>query len=334
MGTTCPICTGTQTNQIVRRFSLQTVANYFIPRSRSAELHACLLESLHRLWGGNDNVTIRKCAECGFSFADPFVAGDASFYNLVNSNDPHYPRNRWEFGRTIKALKPIGAHRNKLRVLEVGAGEGWFLDQLLASTVAPHLEIIAAEYNLAAIDRLVSRGIRTISGSILDVIDADHFDVICLFQTIEHLDRIDDAFASMARLVAPGGHVFLSAPYQPSVEIEEAAAGFSELPPQHVWRWLRRNFEIIAARHGLVVVDYELEPPWTRIAQAWLFAVYKTIAQANAPGSLSDRVNALRFRAVRGSLKRVLALRHLPSMWTHTKVVLPHNQWVHLWRDH
>jgi hypothetical protein len=66
----------------------QASRNFVNPRQYPVRFRKLKLH-LSQLWG-RDSCDIRKCADCGFGFADPFVAGGAEFYNLAAPH-PSYP---------------------------------------------------------------------------------------------------------------------------------------------------------------------------------------------------------------------------------------------------
>lgn len=101
----CPVCGGLATATILRQFSIGNAAEHFIPSKRSPARNEQLRALLIQLWNGQDFVQVRRCDTCLFAFAWPFVAGSPDFYNLVSEGDPHYPRHRWEFDRTLRSLQ-------------------------------------------------------------------------------------------------------------------------------------------------------------------------------------------------------------------------------------
>jgi Zn ribbon nucleic-acid-binding protein len=119
----CPACNKADLQSNFSVSASQAAQSIVLPtgdfeRNRRLQAH------IHALWGG-DRCDILTCRHCGFGFSHPFVAGDAEFYNLANS-DVSYPKAKWEFRRTIDALK--ASRRPNASVLEVGAGDGFFLD--------------------------------------------------------------------------------------------------------------------------------------------------------------------------------------------------------------
>lgn len=208
---TCPICEGRRTI-LLHRHSLAAAAEHFVPRRRDPVRRERLEIVLRRLWDGQDAVEVHRCETCGFGFAFPNVAGDKEFYNLWSDGDPHYPNQRWEFDRTLAEISGLPNLQGEL--LECGAGDGSFLARLQSSGAGARFHPLAAEVDEGALRRLRAAGHAVWAGSITELAEdlSGRFAVICMFQTLEHLDSANGVFESFRRLGRPGSHVFVSVP--------------------------------------------------------------------------------------------------------------------------
>ena len=300
-----------------------------MPKERDPVRHRRLERHLRDLWRGAGAVDVRRCDTCGFAFADPNVAGDREFYNLVSGGDPHYPSTRWEFGRTLEELSHLPNVEGRL--LECGAGEGRFLVQLRSSPVGARFSPVAAEYDEGALRRLRAAGIAVWAGSITELAEDEGagFAVICMFQTLEHIDDVHGVFASFRRLGLPGSHIFVSVPNGAAVDTQERLVCYWDMPPNHVGRWTESCFGRMAIRHGLRLVRSEIEPA-SRIAQTWRLAVYRVNSQAYEPRSLAGRISTVGPRRVRGPLKRLLAGVLFARLWPAMRSTEGRVLWVHL----
>jgi SAM-dependent methyltransferase len=331
----CPICLAPAPD-LIRSFALDVVATHFVPTSRDAKRHGELQALLTELWEGRDSVDVRYCRSCSFGFAHPWVAGSERFYNLVSDSDPHYPRDRWEFGRTIRCLSARIQEPTKqrnFRLLEVGSGNGAFLTKLRSSRVGDAFSPLAVEYDRGAIEKLKEAGLAVSSSSVQQLAESEshrgEFAAICLFQTLEHIADVHGIFGAMRRLVSEDGALFISTPFGPSTGLQEELTSYWDLPPNHVSRWTRPAFEAIAERHGFRVVEWELERNG-RLDYAWRLASYAVLARAYDERSVPGRINALSVRSIRGPAKRVLALAFVPRMLKAWRRLSPPTQWVHL----
>jgi hypothetical protein len=330
----CPACLGANVGRPLYRLTIDRAAEYFIPKARSGSRHDALLAILRSLWKGADVVEIRKCLDCGFGFALPFVAGDIAFYEVAFQGASPYPRERWEFRRTLDALTKVKWSGETTDLLEAGAGNGNFLHGLRETRIGKRFRMMGLEYDTGALQQLRAAGFEAVAGSFIDLArqhnQRGRFDCICFFQTLEHMDRIDEHFNAIGCLGTRDVHVFISAPYGPSVDAEERAVGFTEMPPQHIGRWDLPSIQIVAGRHGFEIAEWELEPRWPRARDAWLLARNRINISSSDPCTFEGRLQAIGFRPARGLVKRLVAIGWLPTMWQRAKTMLSHNQWVHL----
>lgn len=100
------------------------------------------------------------------------------------------------------------------RVLDLGCGGG-ILTEALAVEGADVLGIDAAtdQIDIARLHALETGSkatYRHVDAEALAVESPGSFDVICCMEMLEHVDQPDRIFAACARLLKPGGHLFLS----------------------------------------------------------------------------------------------------------------------------
>lgn len=329
----CPVCSGHRTD-VRFAVSASQAAQHFVQQQEHPDLNRTLASHIETLWG-NGSCQIRACESCGFGFCWPFVAGDQLFYNLAY---PYvaYPRDKWEFGRTIEALR--GQDLRGKAMLEVGAGYGYFLDLLCGRGASPSL-LTATEYGRTASARLRARGVEVIEDDVRsDVLLAmsSRFDFIFLFQVVEHMDRLDELFHRLAQLAKTGACVFIAVPNTAHTDYQETHDSLIDMPPNHVGRWTIEAFRRISSRHGFEVIAHETQP-----FNARLFIrhdlVFSHVRRAqDAPRSLSGRVRSLPRSPLRTVLEAAViaagSIRRLPH-WRAAyadRERLGHSLWVQL----
>jgi SAM-dependent methyltransferase len=257
----CPICRDLGGHQVAA-YTADEAAQAFAPRRLEPGRHAALSRKLAYLWHDAPCV-LRRCDRCDFIYADPFVSGDAEFYALAYS-DVSYPQQKWEFDRTRRALRERNLPRPRL--LEVGAGNGAFLRQLLKDGCPPS-NLQAYEFSSSGRAVIKRLGISCLAG--LRSVDlSDTFDAVCMFQVLEHLDDYDGIFEALERIVRPGGHVFIATPNGIRISLNESRHLLHDMPPNHISRWSRVSFAALAHRYGWHLATCELEPP----SRAWTAA--------------------------------------------------------------
>ncbi|UCI07405.1 class I SAM-dependent methyltransferase [Mesorhizobium sp. B1-1-8] len=287
--TICPGCGSTSTSKLFEVTADEASRHFINPRQypdRSRKL-TCHLSDL---WGGN-TCDVRKCSDCGFGFADPFVAGGAEFYNLALVY-PCFPTMKWEYARTIEEL--TGLDTLGKTTLEIGAGLGYFLD-CVKNKFFNISDISAADYNEISLSVLESKGFKTFSSdfrqSSFDPLK-DSFDFIFMFQVFEHMDKVDDVFARLNYLLKTQGTIFIAVPNENRTYYMEAYGSLVDMPPNHIGRWTKEAFSAICERHGLQLSKCEREPfDLAKFLKQDI--VHSFLRKAQKPGTLSEFVRAL-----------------------------------------
>ena len=132
----------------------------------------------------------------------------AAYHQFVDLEEDHF----WFRGRRaiFFALLDKEFHgRQDLEILEVGCGAGGLLKRLSAYGNAKGLELWPELCKLA-MDR---SGQSMICGNAYAIPLADESqDLVCLFDTIEHIPDQEKALAEIRRVLKPGGMAFFSVP--------------------------------------------------------------------------------------------------------------------------
>lgn len=153
-------------------------------------------------------------------------------FNALASSwwDPHGPSRilhlmnplRHDFLRTCRASQPeLPSPSQKLRYLDVGCGGGIFAESAarLSTTasvtaVDPTPEVLKIAQAHAAKDPSLRAKLTYVAGTIetlpLPNDDEDKFDVVSLFEVIEHVDKPSVFLARCGEFVKPGGWLVMS----------------------------------------------------------------------------------------------------------------------------
>ena len=279
MTATCPICESSDL-RAVRTFTAAEAAQHFVTAEQDLSRHERLAAVIASLWR-QDEATSRQCNGCQFGFIDPFVAGDGQFYQLA-FGESGYSNDKWEFQRTLRALS--GLDCRNWTVLEIGAGGGFFLDQL-GSLGIPAQRRFATEYNETAARTMAAKGY-TVDALEIEELDrfGETFDAIFMFQVLEHRDRLDAVFAKLRDLLKPGGQLFVAVPNGAAIRFNEDHGSLIDAPPNHVSQWRPEHFRIAAERFGFTLVAAEIEPfRMTEFVKRDVVYAFMRKAQERAP---------------------------------------------------
>lgn len=201
-----------------------------------------------------------QCRSCGLVFYDrglmpnvPAAAYDASYFNGGEYLD--YARDRAilqaNFADRIEHLRRLSPDGGRL--LEIGCAYGFFLDVAKRHWTVRGLDVSTDAVRYAR-ERL---GLEVSRDEFLDLPDeAESLDLICLWDTIEHLEHPVQVIKKAAKWLKPGGHLVLTTGDVDSWVARIRKGRWRQVhPPTHLYyfspRTLRRAFE----GAGLMLID-------------------------------------------------------------------------------
>jgi hypothetical protein len=273
---------------------------------RDRSRYDALCSHINALWGRNYSC-ICQCRSCAFGFAVPFIAGDAKFYNTAYERAVgEYPRQKWEYRIAKDALAGIIARaaNDGVRLLEIGAGSGAFLHQVVPRLIKPE-DVFCTEYSDHGAAQIRQLGIGVQQADIRSMEWSTHrtFDVVCMFQVLEHTDRLSELFSTLRAITSSRADLLIAVPNSRRNQFNEDNGAVLDMPPNHIGRWARSSFESLAEREGWTMVQYREEP--VKPLRSWrVFSMYRYARASQFDGSLSARIAGL----PRGTPRRILEI--------------------------
>jgi 2-polyprenyl-3-methyl-5-hydroxy-6-metoxy-1,4-benzoquinol methylase len=165
----------------------------------------------HRLLFVKEGFSHVRCRDCGLVFVNPrlrnHIRGQIEGGTGAMGSDRLSPREQRHLERELKIMAPF---RRTGRVLEIGAGFGWFL----SAAARAGWETWALEVNRRALTRLARRGL----DRIVDLPAEDFraparsMDAVRLWEVIEHLQSPRTVLHNSYEALRPGGLLRLSTP--------------------------------------------------------------------------------------------------------------------------
>jgi len=155
----------------------------------------------------------------------------------------------------LRTLPPRIARSGRL--LDIGCAAGFFLAEARAFYDVQGVEL-SAWSSAYARDRL---GLPVITGTLPDAqLPAAHFDVVTLWDVIEHVPDPSPLLAEAARVLKPGGRLVLSTGDWGSAYAQARGADWHLMtPPWHLTMFSRATLARAAERAGLTVVAIRSE---------------------------------------------------------------------------
>jgi SAM-dependent methyltransferase len=218
-----------------------------------------ITEIIRNLWG-QDYANWNICRNCGNGFANPFIAFNSEYYTITYSSDIFYTPWKWEYEKVYHFIKRF--YNKSLHLLEIGAGNGTFVTKISEELIDKN-NILTTEYSDFGINEIVAKGISCIPKNIFELNTEENrnrFDIICMFQVFEHMDRLDDVFETINRISKRGSDLFIAVPSHKHREFYFSLGKSLDFPPGHISCFSPTGMSIISERHGWGLIGNFYQP--------------------------------------------------------------------------
>lgn len=210
----CPLC-GSRDNRRIGEIETRAIV-YFYRRRFGVDVSRLVT-------GLGSVVAMVRCHRCGLEFHRPSVEGDGSFYHDLAESPGYYDPVRWEFSLVQEEV--AGADS----ILDVGCGTGAFLAATDIDDRWGH------EINPASRKALDAQGIRVAPRDLSELPESG-FEVVTLFQVLEHVMNPAPLIDTAVRLLRPGGRLYISVPNNDGF-VGTLVNEPLNAPPHHPLRW-------------------------------------------------------------------------------------------------
>jgi 2-polyprenyl-3-methyl-5-hydroxy-6-metoxy-1,4-benzoquinol methylase len=293
----CPVCGSPCHEPPWREYGIEEAARHFCPEIRDANRYRRLRDCIARLW--NDRpCRVLHCSNCGFGFADPFVGGDEEFYSILHEQQG-YPGWRWDYDVAIEHASITAAGG---RILDIGAGSGVFLQGL-----SSNWNKFAVEGSATTRGILSAKGIEVFESlAAAETVSAASFDVITLFQVLEHMAQFEEVLRLSRSLAKAGAMIVITVPDAAAMRQQEELTGCADMPPNHVCKWTPKSIFIALEKAGFSVRHVIYEPA---SFAAFRSAVHlRILADREKRGSLARQIYRIKSKVIRSVCLAVLAV--------------------------
>jgi 2-polyprenyl-3-methyl-5-hydroxy-6-metoxy-1,4-benzoquinol methylase len=161
-----------------------------------------------RALAGYERAHLARCRSCGMTFSNrlptesELTAHYADYGHAWNDS----PITRARYQELLESFEP---YRQTSRLLDVGCGAGFFLEEARDRGWQVH----GNEFSAHAIEVNRAKGLDVIHGPItLDTFEPGRFDVITAFEVFEHVADPTDQGLLLARILRPGGLLYCTTP--------------------------------------------------------------------------------------------------------------------------
>jgi 2-polyprenyl-3-methyl-5-hydroxy-6-metoxy-1,4-benzoquinol methylase len=262
-GKLCPLCRHTE-HQVLYRIDARITAEHMYHFTGSEEEILNLVRIIEKLWG-TDEAGMLRCGNCQLIFADPFLAGSGEFYSEVYRKASYYPDWKWDYEITYQDLQQKDHPASGLKdaqLLEVGAGNGAFVKKL-ASNLFRKENIVCTEYSEFGAKQIRDLGIQCISGPLQSIRTRENkgrFDIICMFQVLEHMENLKAQFEMLDHLSKEGTILYIAVPADVYRAFYDRLGRYMDTPPNHISRWSLSSFHKLGEVFGWKLKEHEVQP--------------------------------------------------------------------------
>lgn len=205
---------------------------------------------------------ILECKVCGLARTDPMP--DVRLYETEEYQESGSFKGDLEDLWSISIASFIASKTKPGRVLNIGAHTG----NLHPPLESHGYEVLGIDIDDSAVRvaNEVGRNVR-----LVDLYEAGfkdgEFDIVTMIHTLEHLEHPERVIAECARLIRPGGALFINVPnrggWLPKIM---QASWIGWVPPHHVWQFTLSTLKDLVERGGAFQTQFlrgvgSMEPP-------------------------------------------------------------------------
>ena len=206
-----------------------------------------------------------RCHDCGFLLTQDFpdeteIGRYYDFPDYISHTDTHkglvnklYHHVRAHMLKRKARLVETELHRQQGRLLDVGAGTGYFADTMRRRG----WQVEATEKNAGARQTALERfGLHIRPAEDLQTFPDGSFEAITLWHVMEHLQPLNETWEQLHRLLADYGMLIVAVPNYTSADACRYGAYWAAYDvPRHLWHFAPATMQRLAAKHGFILAS-------------------------------------------------------------------------------
>ncbi len=200
-----------------------------------------------------NGIDIVQCENCSFIFIPPFYRKGVSYTDYKNAEVANQVRkgNNWvKLQRHFLRYKLIRKYKSRGKIFDLGAGWGHFLlaGRMLGYEVSG-IEISEQPFLYAKNDlKLPVDHI-----DFFEMPDSNKFDIITMWDVLEHIDRADTVVEKCARMLQPSGYLIIQVPQIDSFIAKKQGADWGMMGLDHVNYFSKETITHLLEKNGFKV---------------------------------------------------------------------------------
>lgn len=238
---------------------------------------------------------IVRCRRCGLMYANPRREASVLLNGYDHVVDETYVKERegrvLTFRRHLQPIEKLVGSGTGKRLLDVGCHIGIFLE----IAAERGWDAWGVEPSFWSVSQARDRGLKVTHGTLRQAaFDSDFFDVVTLWDVIEHLPDPRAELLEVARVLRPGGLLAVHTMDVSSLFARLMGAFWPWLMEMHLYYFSRRTLSALLARTGFEVIRIRAQGRFLRLG--YLLSRLEPYGPRLASG-LSRIARALRIEA-------------------------------------
>lgn len=225
----------------------------------------CGSAEAHHQFNLTEKLGIFSCKKCQVLFMEPQLSDDEitllyseEYYKSwgISGSSENEVSKQMKIDTFLLRLKEIQKHVKKGKVLDIGCATGFFLEAAKKLGYEP-FGIELSEYSSSLAKNKF--GTSAIFHGKLEDCDftAETFDVITMFDLIEHVRVPAETLAHAARLLKPGGIIMITTPDNKSLSSKVMGKKWTHYKKEHFYYFDRHSLNYIAKKNKLELIHSE-----------------------------------------------------------------------------
>lgn len=192
---------------------------------------------------------IAKCNKCGLVFSRR-IFSDKKIVALYKGSDMYYSRESEYLGKTyFNYLATKVGNSKKLKVLDIGAGNGFFLERLVE-------EGISDVWGVEPGKPMIKKAKPYLKGRIIPdilkpgIFPKNSFDIICCFHTLDHIVDPNAFLKTVYQILKPGGKIFFVVHNAQGLSVKFFGERSPIFDVEHIYLFSPRTLKKIFTQNG------------------------------------------------------------------------------------
>ncbi len=213
----------------------------------------------HRKIYSIQGFAIVRCNSCSMTFVNPRICNEQIFdiyrYEYFQRRKDGYDNYQTiahlriqTFEKWYQDILPFC--KSKGLALDIGCAAGYFLDVLKRDL----WQTEGIELEEKMYQSLIKQGYKVSNQPLEDFVPSDQYDLITMFDVIEHLPELQADFAKLADMLSANGILVLATPNIDSFQSKVFGDRWFQFKPiEHLYYFSPRTLKHLAQKHGLYI---------------------------------------------------------------------------------